>query len=142
MALQSSNQSDDPLTQDSTKFVQFEPCTYNNGQPFLECKYIDNYKRCIFEDCIWDQKETPLLTPTWWFTCLICHKPDTIDPHEMKAHFCKSCIDRINDAEVLPFTCRFCGKQQSHPSQWMFSKICDSCMEKLTQMVNQWPGHY
>ena len=107
--------------------IQFEPCKYKDK----DCKYYDNYGNCIFENCRFDQEELPPTVTQWWFTCLICHKPDSIDPKHMKAHFCKSCIDRMNEAEVLPFTCRYCGRSQNHPSQWMFSRVCDDCIPKL-----------
>ena len=122
--------------------IQFEPCKYNPDKKEIEpekhgygyrelCKYMDNYGNCIFENCMYDQEETPPTTDNWWFTCVICQQPDTIDPKNMKIHWCKSCIDRANEAEVLPFTCRYCGRKQNHPSKWFMSRVCDRCEPKL-----------
>lgn len=124
--------------QDEQK-VQFEPCKYRNTQEESnpgrgrdgKCKYMDNYGNCIFENCIYDQEETPPHVVEWHYTCVVCHRPEVIDPKKMKIHWCTSCIARANDAEVLPFTCRYCGRRQNHPSAWFLSKVCDSCIPKL-----------
>ena len=118
--------------------IQFEPCKYRvqdqeDKTPGYDkkCKYMDNYGNCIFENCKYDQEETPPTVVEWWFKCVACHEPDSIDPKHMKIHFCRSCIHRINIWEELPFTCRYCGKKQSHPSQWWASGVCDRCIPQL-----------
>lgn len=116
--------------------IQFEPCSHRtldeDSIPGYDrkCKYMDNYGYCIFENCRYDQEETPPHVTTWYFTCVVCHEPDTIDPKRMKIHWCRSCIARSNEAEVLPFTCRYCGKKQNHPSPWFMSRVCDDCVEQ------------
>lgn len=122
--------------------MEFEPCKYNPsgkgidaespGYGYREnCKYMDNYGNCIFENCMYDQEETPPQMEDWWFTCVVCQQPDNIEPKHMKIHWCRSCIDRANEAEILPFTCRYCGRKQHTPSQWFMSRVCDSCIKKL-----------
>lgn len=128
--------------------IQFEPCKYRdkskekNGRYYgidYKCKYMDNNGYCIFENCKFDQEELPPHVVEWWFTCVVCHEPDSINPKHMHIHWCKSCIARANEAEVLPFTCRYCGKKQNHPSTWFMSRVCDSCVSKL---YNPWCKNY
>lgn len=119
--------------------VQFERCKYKDANEKSKhaeggdgkCKYMDTRGYCIFENCLYDQEETPPTVEYWWFECIVCKQPDIINPKNMKIHWCHSCIRRANEAEVLPFTCRYCGSQQNHPSQWMFSRVCDDCIDKL-----------
>ena len=130
--------------------IQFEPCKYRVPEEEdqipgydKKCKFMDNYGICIFENCLFDQEETPPTVVEWWFTCVACKEPDTIHPKHMKVHFCRSCIDRINQREVLPFNCRYCGKPQHHPSLWWASGVCDSCIPQLynKNCKNYWcPG--
>lgn len=123
--------------------IQFEPCKYrnqkeegtrsndwNNGYD-KKCKYMDNNGNCIFENCLYDQEETPPQVLVWNYECVICRQPASIVPKHMKIHWCPSCIRRANEVEVLPFTCRFCGRRQKSPSAWFFSGVCDSCIDKL-----------
>ena len=126
------------LTEMDKKHMQFEPCSHRlkdeeDQTPGYDkkCKYMDNKGNCIFENCRYDQEETPPHVTEWYFTCVICHEPDSIDPKRMKIHWCRNCIARANEAEVLPFTCRYCGKKQGHPSQWFLSMVCDSCIDQL-----------
>ena len=120
--------------------IQFEPCKNRREDEDSvpsksgydkKCKYMDNYGNCIFENCVYDQEEKPPHVTEWWFTCVACQQPDSIDPKHMKVHFCRSCIKRINEREVLPFTCRYCGKTQNHPSLWWASGVCDDCIPQL-----------
>jgi len=111
--------------------VQFDPCKYKDN----ECKYIDNYGNCIFENCIFDQEETPPLVKLWWFKCIFCGKPQSIDPRHKKIHVCNVCLNRIHSAEVLPFTCRYCGKSQRKESTWIFSNVCDDCVAKMNPNI-------
>ena len=106
-------------------FIQFEECTYDKL-----CKFRDVNGKCIFETCI-VQNTMPPTTLLWYFNCIICKNVDSIRPDRMKIHACKSCIDRMNDAEVLPFECRFCGATVNSPSPWMFSKLCPSCIGRI-----------
>ena len=120
--------------------MQFEPCKYRTQDKEKghddrgfdgKCKYMNNYNNCIFENCVMEQEETPPTVDQWWYTCVICHAPDSIDPRQMKIHWCNSCISRANEAEILPFTCRYCGARQNHPSQWFMSRVCDACIDQL-----------
>ena len=119
--------------------IQFEPCKYrnvegeNNGRLGFDnkCEYMDNEGNCIFENCRYEQEETPPHVEEWWYTCVACKRPASINPKYRKIHLCHDCIRRINNAEVLPFTCRYCGKQSNEPSDWWGSRVCNSCLEKL-----------
>lgn len=110
---------------------QFNECVRLKDDKDLHCKYMDNNNKCIFENCLYAHEETPTTVLQWWFTCIICKRPDAIMPKDMKIHWCQSCINRANEAEVLPFQCRYCGSYQNKPSEWMFSRVCDKCVDKF-----------
>lgn len=112
--------------------IRFELCKHLATDKNNEhCKWIDNQGYCPFECCIKDEGEQPPERKGWTFTCIICGNPCTMEPKNMKIHWCRSCIEKAQDAEKLPFTCRYCGKEQNKRSQWMFSKVCDECIPKL-----------
>ena len=105
------------------EMMQFEPCKYDNKK----CKYVDIYGVCMAENCLFDKEETAPLTEAFYTECIICKSVFKINPREMKAYICPSCLARIQKTEVLPFTCCHCGKKQNHPSQIPMSGICDDC---------------
>lgn len=111
------------------QLVAMEKCRKLDEDTDKQCKYIDNYGNCIFDNCIWDMNEIPNTTKKWWYKCIICDQPSSINPRYMKAHICQSCQDRMWAAEKLPFKCVHCGKTQNHPSKLMFSGICDECFK-------------
>lgn len=123
----------DKYEHDNGQLEQFCRCIYldEEGENSLHCKWVDTQGNCALESCIWDPEETPVRNTTWTFTCIFCGKPSTIDPKNMKAHICQTCMDRIYQAEHLPFTCRYCGKTQNSRSQWVLSQVCDDCIPKL-----------
>ena len=105
------------------QMLQFEECKYGKEA----CKYIDLYGNCMAENCLFDQEECPPLTKKYWTICIICKEKFCVDPKEMRAYICQSCLDRIHAREVLPFSCVHCGKKQHHPAIIPFSGICDEC---------------
>lgn len=110
---------------------QLEMCKYLVQGEDKPCRHRDIYGRCTFENCVLDSEESPLRSKKWWFQCIICKHPTSIEPDGLRVPFCESCISRMNEAEVLPFTCRYCGKKQYTPSKWMFSRVCDECIPLL-----------
>ena len=102
---------------------QFEQCKYKRES----CKYIDLYGNCMAENCLFDQEECPPLTKKYFTECIICKEKFCVDPRDMRAYICQSCLDRIHRVEVLPFECVHCGKLQHHPAIIPFSGICDEC---------------
>ena len=102
---------------------QFEQCKYKRES----CKYIDLYGNCMAENCLFDQEECPPLTKKYFTECIICKEKFCVDPRDMRAYICQSCLDRIHRVEALPFTCVHCGKQQHHPAKIPFSGIRDEC---------------
>lgn len=120
-------------------FIQFEDCRHAKD---FECKFKDINGKCIYETCVMDNDKPPR-TSLWYFRCLICKREDSINPDEMRAPFCHSCIERMNKVEELPHTCRYCGKTINSPAQFMFSGICDECDSYIKGMVNYYraTGH-
>lgn len=108
-----------------SEMMQFEPCKYNNKK----CKYADVYGVCVAENCLFDNDEKPTLTESFFTECIICKNKFKVNPRNMKAYICPSCIERIQRTEVLPFTCVHCGKKQNHPSKIPMSGICDDCFD-------------
>lgn len=116
-------------------YEQFEMCCHDD----FECKYKDNNGRCIFETCRYDNI-TPPRTLLWYYTCLICKRPDTAKVEELRAPFCHSCIERMQKVEELPHSCRYCGKSINQPANWMFSGICDECDSIIKGMIAYYRG--
>lgn len=112
-------------------YDQFENCVHTD----FECKYKDNYGKCIFETCQFDNIIAPRVL-LWYFTCLICKRPDTAKVEELRAPFCHKCVERMNAAEQLPHNCRYCGKSINQPAAWMFSGICDECDSIIKGMID------
>jgi hypothetical protein len=118
-------------------YEQFEKCRHIED---FACKFIQNDGTCIFETCVMDDHEPPRVL-LWYFKCLICKQEDCIKPEEMRAPFCHSCIQRMNDAEELPHNCKICGRSVYKPAQLMMSGICDECFNDLCQMIMYHKDH-
>ena len=108
-------------------YIQFENCNKNG----VTCKYKDVSGKCIWESCIYDER--PENTVLWFYECVICKETDCVDPKEMKVHFCKMCISRMQAVEALPVSCRWCGESIDSPPSWMFSGLCEKCLGKIQQ---------
>ena len=115
-------------------YPQFEMCKH----PTADCKHKDIAGRCIFENCKYDGM--PQTAKLHFFKCIICGEVDCIDPKEMKAHFCQSCIKRMQKAEVLPVACKACGKLIESPTNWIFSGLCQECLNNLYDLAQ--PEHH
>lgn len=115
-------------------YPQFEVCKHPN----TDCKHKDVAGRCIFENCLYD--EAPNTAKLHFFKCVICGEVSAIDPREKKVHFCELCIQRMNDAEVLPVKCKACGKPIETPTNWIFSGLCQSCLNNLYDLAQ--PEHH
>lgn len=111
-------------------YVQFEKCKHTE----ITCKYIDAYGNCSFETCQIDNIEVPRVK-LWYFKCIICNRPDSAVPAELRAPICHSCVERMQELEHLPNTCRYCGATISSPPKWMFSGICDECESIIGEMI-------
>ena len=59
---------------------QLEMCKYLVQGIDKPCKHRDMYGRCTFENCILDEEESPLRSKKWWFQCIICKHPTSIEP--------------------------------------------------------------
>ena len=121
-------------------FVQFEKCRHaqdSDAEDKFQCKYMDNNGYCIHETCVYDNDRPPRVR-LWYYTCLICLRPDTARPEELRAPFCHSCVQRLQQVEQLPHNCRICGKSINQPAQWMFSGICDECTGAISGLVQHW----
>ena len=116
----------------SAPYPQFEMCKYADSDS-ISCKYRDAAGRCVFENCVYDGlPKTGLLH---YFECVICKEIDCIDTREMKVHFCHTCIERMQAAEVLPVTCKACGESIESPTDWIFSGLCQSCLNNLYDLI-------
>lgn len=117
--------------QDKSTLKSFDQCKYLDSDWGKGCRYKDTADNCIFETCVVEGDEMPTMNKIWTFKCLICGTVTAVPSSNMKIMFCQACLDRIKEAENLPFTCRYCGRQQHSRSSWLFSRVCDSCIEKM-----------
>lgn len=98
---------------------------------YHRCRYADIYGRCIFDNCIFDQNESPKIAHKHWVRCIVCDSEMSLDPKHIDAPICDKCRAIFLQCCKLPFTCQLCGSSQNSPSRVYFSRICDKCWEKI-----------
>ena len=116
----------------SGPYEQFDTCTHTE----ISCKNRDENGKCIYETCVYDNKEVPGAVTLHKYKCMFCDEVEYRDPREMKIQLCDSCLKRALKAEKLPFTCVFCGEEQDHVSKIFLSGICDTCFSKLNDLID------
>lgn len=122
---------DDIIKSQNTEgpFLQFDECDKK------DCTFYSEDGTCSFETCIFDN-EYPKTKSSWQTRCSVCNNIYVRNPRIEKIRMCDRCINKMHEAEVLPFSCIFCGSSQSRPSKIFLSQICDECFAKMKRAID------